>query len=68
VFYCWYCYYGAYIASHRIVSADSCSVIICMDPIRVVVTAERLFFIIPDGADSLIELLNNQMKVCRPNE
>lgn len=37
------------------------AVIISLDPLRVVVMADRLILIVPDGADTLIQLLSNQM-------
>lgn len=38
------------------------SVIISLDPLRVVVMADRIILLVPDGADSLIQLLSNQMQ------
>lgn len=37
------------------------AVIISLDPLRVVVMADRLILLVPDGADVLIQLLSNQM-------
>ena len=38
------------------------AVIISLDPLRVVVMADRLILFVPDGADVLIQLLSNQMQ------
>lgn len=37
------------------------AVVISLDPLRVVVMADRLILLVPDGADVLIQLLSNQM-------
>jgi hypothetical protein len=39
------------------------AVIISLDPLRVVVMADRLILLVPDGADTLIQLLSNQLQV-----
>lgn len=38
------------------------AVVISLDPLRVVVMADRLILLVPDGADMLIQLLSNQMQ------
>lgn len=38
------------------------AVVISLDPLRVVVMADRLILLVPDGADVLIQLLSNQMQ------
>ncbi|RYG66335.1 hypothetical protein EON64_10020 [archaeon] len=38
------------------------AVLFAMDPIRAVVMSSRLILIVPDGADSLISILDQYMK------
>jgi len=41
-------------------------VLFLFDPLRAVVLANRLLFVVPDGADSLLHLLQSNMKAWRP--
>jgi len=38
------------------------TVLMAMDPLRAVIMADRLILIVPDGADSLISVLDQHMK------
>ncbi len=38
-------------------------VLISLDPIRVIVMSERMILVVPDGADSILQLLCTHMEV-----